>query len=336
MHAETGVHIKPLACRLYPFVPTPGAESVRLDLRADCPSVAANRGRPLHVHQQAIGQFAEETVTRPMRILPAWGGERPLTVQEFEAVVSAFEGLLSRTPLSLRGRLRAGTILLDLLYAARISKVRDERFVEMMDLLAQAVVQEAQSDEQQRPGLSLRPGRLFRQWLFLHAIADDPADLEAGRLQRWRRSWTRYRQSRRFVEASGPIPPLRPDWPPTEFEAVDRVDRGDDADLEPLIRSMRVKLEAHAFCGPGYYGYDLLGGLTALWLLPAVVGWFARLAAVAAGRSVLSADDLMAGLRRAHHTFGVSPVFARISERLRLKALARPGIAGRLLDRYGP
>jgi hypothetical protein len=129
---------------------------------------------------------------------------------------------------------------------------------------------------------------------------------------------------------------LRPDWPPTEFEAVDRVDRGDDADLEPLIRSMRVKLEAHAFCGPGYYGYDLLGGLTALWLLPAVVGWFARLSAVAGGRSVLSADDLMAGLRRAHHTFGVSPVFARISERLRLKALARPGIPGRLLDRYGP
>src|SRR5690606_24846227 len=31
LHAETGVYIKPLACRLYPFVPSPGAGTVRLD-----------------------------------------------------------------------------------------------------------------------------------------------------------------------------------------------------------------------------------------------------------------------------------------------------------------
>jgi hypothetical protein len=71
-------------------------------------------------------------------------------------------------------------------------------------------------------------------------------------------------------------------------------------------------------------------------MLPAVVGWLARREAVKAGHEALTAEDVLAGVRQAHHTFGVSPVFARISERMRLRALARPGIPAALLARYGP
>lgn len=335
LHAETGVHSKPLACRLYPFVPTPGAGSVRIDLRADCPSVAANRGRSLNVHQKEIAGLVQETVTRPMSAAPEWLGGRQLTIQEFEALTAGFLKILDRASLCYRDRLRAGCILLDLLYAAKIGKVRDERFVELMDLLVEAVLDEVTEPGGAAPVLPVRAGRLFRQWLFLHAVADDPADLAAGRVTKMRRSWRRYQQARRFADETGPLPPVRANWPQTTFEVLTQVQPAEDRHLEPLIRSMGVKLDTHAFCGPGYYRRDALTGLTALWLLPALVGWFARLTAVAARRDAIASEDLLAGVRQAHHTFGVSPVFTRISERMRLHAFARPGIPAAILARYG-
>ncbi len=336
LHAESGAELKPLACRLYPFVPTPGAGSVRLDLRADCPSVAANRGRPITVHGPEIRDLVRETGVHAMAAIPSWPGARPLTASEFDTVVEAFLACLKKTSLSLRARLQAGCHLLDLFYQVRPEKVRDERFNQLVrDTLAPAAIAQAQESQ---PGgeVRKRAGRLFRQWLFLHSLADDPAHLDDRRWQRVRRSWQRYGQSKCFARGAGPVPRLRPDWPETSFEAVTAVLPAPDDSLEPLCRSLTLKLDAHAFAGPGYFGYDLITGLTALWLLPAVVGWFARLAAVKAGRGQLAAGDILDGVRRAHHTFGVSPVFTRISERLRLRALAREQVPGVLLAAYGP
>jgi lysine-N-methylase len=335
LHKETGVAVKPLACRMYPFVPSPGAGSVRLDLRADCPSIAQNQGRSLTRFSGEIAGYAEETFARPMFAQPEWGTGRQLSDDEFAAVVAVFSGLLARETLSWRERLRAGHRLLDLLYAVQIRKIRDERFGELLQLLNEAVLDEDGSTEA-APALPERTGRLFRQWLFLHAIADDPEDLVLRGLAKLRRSWARYGQSRQFAAGTGPVPLVRPDWPATTFEAVATVGPAADELLEPLCRSMRVKLEAHAFCGPAYFGCDVLSGLTALWMLPALVGWFARVEAVKVDHASLQADDMLAGLRRAHHTFGISPVFARISEKLRLKAFAKPGIVAAVMARYGP
>jgi len=99
---------------------------------------------------------------------------------------------------------------------------------------------------------------------------------------------------------------------------------------------MQVKVDAHAFCGPRYYGVDVIHGLTALWLLPAITGWLARAVAVKRKQDKVVSEELIEGLRKAHHTFGVSPVFARISERLRLHAFARPGVPAGLLAIFGP
>lgn len=337
LHAESGLETKPLVCRRYPFVPTPGVDSVRVDLRADCPSVAANKGRSLSVHASMIADLAAETGATVMTRPPVWRGGRPITVREFTAIVAAFEGLLRKGSLPLRTRLAAGCRLLDLLCTVSVRKVRDERFVELMTLLAAAAVEETPSaGRSPAPPLPRRAARLFRQWLFLHAVADDPEALDAGFFRKLTRSWSRFHQARRFAAGVGPVPAMAPDWPRTDFESIERVEVGPDETLEPLCRSLRLKLDAHAFAGPGYFGYDLLSGLTALWLLPAVTGWFARLAAVSARRHTLTGEDVLAGLQRAHYTYGVSPVFARISERLRLRALARPGIPGALLVAYGP
>lgn len=349
LHAETGAAVKPLACRMYPFVIVPGVGSARLDLRMDCPSVAANEGRTLSAHAAEVGRLAAESeITKGSPRVPAWGSERPLSAEEFGAVVSAFDGLLQKTGEPLRLRLQAGAHLLDLMYATRLEKVRGERFFELIRLIVQAALEEARESwearivaeaedlEPDRPVLPSRAGRLFRQWLFLHTLYDDPLAQPAGRLARFARSWQRYRESRQFAAGRGTVPRMRPHWPDTTFEAVAAVQAAPEAALEPLGRALRLKLDAHAFAGPAYFGYDLLGGLTALWLLPGVAGWLARLAAVKRGADQLSAEDVLAGVRQAHHTFGISPVFAKVSERLRMRGLARPGIPGAILNDYAP
>lgn len=161
----------------------------------------------------------------------------------------------------------------------------------------------------------------------------DPYECAAAPL---RHSWERYGQARRFAAGTGPVPMMATDWPETTFEAVGQVQHAPETALEPVVRSMRLKLDAHVFAGPAYFGYDLLTGLTALWLSPALVGWFARLAAVRRGSRVLESDDVLAGLRQTHLTFGVSPVFAWISERLRLHSLARSGVPAAILRAYAP
>lgn len=336
LHAETGPASKPLACRAYPFTAAPGADGVRIDLRMDCPSVAGNEGRTLSVHQAEIARLAREAqVTEGFKTAPEWGtAKRVLSADEFLAVAHAFETILQAND-PLRLRLRAACELLDLLYAIQANNVRELRFIELMDLLASASLEEARNPEKQ-PVLGRRAGRLFRQWLFLHTVADDPDALARGRLARLRSSWKRYGCARRFAGARGRVPRMRPDWPETTFAAVAAVASGDDEAWEPLERSIRLKLDAHAFAGPGYLGFDVLRGLTALFLMPAVVAWLARLTAVGQGRPVVSRDDVIAGVRQTHYTFGVSPVFVSISEQLRLRALAHPGVPAAVLATCGP
>jgi lysine-N-methylase len=333
LHAESGRGAKPFACRLYPFVPTPSPSGMRLDLRADCPSVAANRGRSLNVHEGQVSAMAAESGIPAVVATPWWGSQRAAAPAEFDAVADRLVRVLDRRGLTFRARLVAGASLLDDLYEIRFQKLTPEQVVDVLELLCAHVLSEPGDADGQ---LGARSRRLFGQWLFLHGIADDPEELRHGRLTRLRRSWSRYLQSRRFADLTGPVPRLAPDWPDTTFEELVSVRPAEDAALEPLVRSMRVKLEARAFAGPSYFGADILSGLTALWLLPGVVGWLARLHAVGAGRDMLSAEDVLEGVRRAHHTFGVSPVFTRISERLRLRALSRPGIASGVLRWYGP
>jgi len=336
LHAETGVDTKPLACRLYPFVPTPGADGVGLDLRCDCPSVAANKGRSLATHGRLIAELAAEVGARAMSEPPPWPGARSITAGEFDAVVEAFDSLLRRGSLLYRTRLRAGAQLLELLYTLRVRRIRDERFVELMELLSTSAAEEGEQGHPPGPVPPRRASRLFGEWLFLHAVTDDPAALDTSLSTKLARSWRRYGQARRFARGKGPVPPMAADWPNTTFETVASVAAAPDDALEPVTRILRLKLQAHAFAGPAYFRYDLLSGLTALWLMPALVGWFGRLGALAAGRHALTPEDVLEGLRRVHHTYGVSPVFGRISERLRLRTLSKPGVPTALLAAYGP
>lgn len=334
IHAESGAGLKPFACRLFPFVPVPGVGELRLDLRGDCPSIAANRGRKVSAHRAEALSLAREQGVSLLTASPPWNGIR-LDASEYEALIGAIDACLTSPSLPPRGRLRAAAHLLDLLHAARPRRVRGERLIELMTLLSTAAIEQAQA-----PAVEKAPPRrvdhLFRQWLFLHAIVDDPRALDSNLLERLLRSWRRYAQVRRFARGVGDVPPIRDDWAGLTFEQVAAIAPAPDEAFEPLIRAMRVKLHAQAFAGPAYFHYDLLPGLAALLMAPALVGFFARVIAARAGRTGLTADDVLEGLRQVFHTFGVSPVFARISERMRLVGLARPGAVTAINRKYSP
>lgn len=272
----------------------------------------------------------------PMIAAPSWRGSLKLSSREFVAVTEAFLRLVRKNPLGLRDRLRAGCRLLETLYEVQPGRVRGERFEELMSLLSEGAV--AQAGEAAVPGPSLRRrmDKLFGQWLFLHAVADDPRLVRAWLPVKILRSWRRYGQSRAFVRGCGPVPEVCPGWPRVAFEQVAAVQPAPEDALEPVCRFIQIKLDAHAFAGPAYYCHDVIHGLTALWLFPAIAGWFARLRAAGAGRAALIADDVVDGVRTAAATFGVSPVFARPSERFRLRALAVPDVPSALFARYGP
>jgi hypothetical protein len=294
----------------------------------------------MNAHQSAINAMADEVGAHPVADSAQWLDQRSLTGEELTALAKAFDRILQAEGLPVRSRWYAGTMLLDMLYEVTVKAVTGDRFAELTEMLAEAVLAEV-ADQGEDAGedaaaLSRRQGRLFGQWLFLHGLADDPAESATGFTRHLWRSWGLFFQSRRFARWRGPVPQLSRDWPDTDFETVAQIEAASDDALEPLLRAMRLKLDSRAFCGPGFLDYDILSGLTALWLMPALTGWFSRLEAVAAGRSALTSEDVLAGLRRTNRTFGVSPALRRLSERLRLKALARPGVVASILRRFGP
>ncbi|MDH7570856.1 MAG: YkgJ family cysteine cluster protein [Armatimonadota bacterium] len=70
IHAQFGAEAKPFACRPYPFVFLPAGPEVRVSLRFDCPSVAANTGRPLPQHHDEAAVLAARALPPEARDLP--------------------------------------------------------------------------------------------------------------------------------------------------------------------------------------------------------------------------------------------------------------------------
>ena len=62
IHSKHGEAAKPLACRLYPFAIHPSGNALRVSLRFDCPSVAANDGKPVTERRRELRHLAAAVV----------------------------------------------------------------------------------------------------------------------------------------------------------------------------------------------------------------------------------------------------------------------------------
>ncbi len=58
IHAKFGEPAKPLACQVYPYALHPGGRKLALSLRFSCPSVVANKGRPVSLQVRELKRIA--------------------------------------------------------------------------------------------------------------------------------------------------------------------------------------------------------------------------------------------------------------------------------------
>jgi lysine-N-methylase len=328
IHGRFGFAAKPLACRAYPFMPLPVGDTVRLDLRFDCPSVAVNQGRPLAAQRAEIAALVGSalTVTRldpvPVRAELTWPQEA------LDQVTAIVESLLSQDGLCLTGRIAAAVNLVAGLDTPRLSEITADEVQPLLATTLVAVSRMAQQDPLHRRRLPSGVRTMFRQLLGLYGRVD--------RLAQPVSPWTRSRQAAALAWGRGRVPALRGDWPRVRFAALEGAWGPLDAEVEAVFtRFYRLKLGAQAFCGVGFFGYPYLAGLQALWLTYPALLWCARLFAAGDGRHELRASDAERALQVIDHRHGRSPQMALPGEQRRLAALCERETLRALIVAYG-
>jgi len=330
IHAKFGAEAKPLACRAYPFKHIPTGDGVRIDLRYDCPAVAANDGQPLTEYRAELEALATEVIhgdpaeMAPPRFTEAiylpWGHAARVT--------DLFLRLLAAEEFDLTTRVVGCVDAIELLGSLRI----DQLDAPALEVLLNTIYQKATATMRVNPLERNAPPALvltaFRQHLCLY-----------GREDRWgakssffQRLWLYLR----MVDGGGFVPRLRADFPRVPFFILeDPLGIPPDAVVEPIARCLRLRLESMGYFGPNFYHYPLLDGLGALFLTYPMTCWFARAYAVGRKLPAPDADCMARGVQLANHAYGISPVQNLPVERARLASLCKRQTLRKLVAWYG-
>jgi len=325
IHAEFGLVEKPIACQMFPFSVTPGPRDAAIGLSFACGSVAASRGAELATHRRdvlrMVGHLPETLEPAPIGLAADLEAEEG----EVEAIVARVDRWLARAELPLAIRLDGFAWLAQSLQAARLGRVRGERFVELVDTLVGALPDELALLPIDPPSRGQR--RLARQAVF--ARVEDP---KIGRMVtrgRLRSVLDQLVRSRRFSAGRGAAPALGPDWPAgLRLEGAERVagvgESGELAAIDDLVtRWMRTAVRGRRRWGAGHYGFPVPLGLVALAVDVAAAGWLARLRASSRGEgAAVRHEDAVAAVGRVDRTSGRAPWLGSRAERLRLGWLA--------------
>lgn len=141
IHKSFGAEAKPQTCRDFPFRYTITPRGVFLGLSMACPSVRANRGRPISAQRQWIAQnfataLSVRTIGEPVRLTASL----LINFEAYEHIESCLRELLAIETLSLDDRLIGGNVFLQLLERALMELCRDEAVApEGHDVSARAV-----------------------------------------------------------------------------------------------------------------------------------------------------------------------------------------------------
>ena len=336
LHAEIGPEAKPVVCRLYPFTLVPSGGRWLAGWRFDCPSIARSRGGPIATHRKELNKL------RGLLPAPAvaTGGEvalkrnRPAGKREVDALLDPLNRWLGDEGRSWNDRLVGAACLIETLQSANLSAVRDERFVELIEMLAPDLPLAVTRQRTEAP--TRRQHALFRQLAFAHT--------EHLTLHEYRSLWTRLSRrfgqlgsARRFRRGVGRVPPLPGADAEVTFDAVHRVGPASDdakAVSDMVGRFVRMRVVSRYQFGPPYYGWPVLDGLRALWMSVGILGWLARCFAAGRGAPVLGEPDVVLALALVDGAIGRSPSLGTVAERLRLDWLANDSGIERLLHAY--
>lgn len=329
IHAKFGEAGKPLACRIYPYAFHPSGKSFAVSLRFSCPSVVANRGKPVVQQLGEIRRIAEA-------VIPA-GAEKSapplLTMRDridwsdLLAFNEALDHTLADPTAPLVVRIVRAVTWTTLVGQSSFDKLRGPRIRELIGLLMEA----ARIDVPGLPAKVDEPspvGRLyFRTLVAQYARKDTVADLTAGLLGRWRL----FRAILKFTRGRGNIPPLQPIFQSVPFDSLESEFGPLDAETDAILtRYFRVKIQGLHFCGPAYYDIPFVEGFHSLALMLPVTLWLARWLAVGAGRNRLTVEDVSTALTIADHHHGYSPALGQSAARSRVRWLTQSGDLNRL------
>jgi lysine-N-methylase len=334
IHAKFGEAAKPLACRIYPYAFHPAGKKITVSLRFSCPSVTANRGRP-------VAEQRDELKTLERLVVPDGAEDIPppeispghtLDWTDTLKIVDRLERQIVEGTGSVAFRLISALQLVDLLGQSRFEKIRGPRLAEFLEIISAASTGEMPAD----PSAIAEPspvGRIqFRLLCAQYARRDTLADRDAG----WRGRWQLFRAALRFTRGKGLVPPLQPAFSPVPFADLESSFGPLPPDAEEmLIRYLRVKLHGLHFCGRAYYHVPLVEGFQSLALVVPVVMWLARWLAASRGGRQLELDDVSQALNIADHHHGYSPVFGQAGFRGRVRLLARLNDISKLAAWYG-
>jgi lysine-N-methylase len=332
IHAKFGEAAKPLACRVYPYAFHPASQAITVSLRFSCPSVVANRGRPVLAQKPDLKALEKLVVPpgaermTPPEIAP---GQR-LDWADTLKIVDRLDRLLAgdRTPVLIR--LLVALRFVDLLGQARFEKVRGARLNDFLEIIGEAARGEAPDTLQTVPAPGGTGRMQFRLLAAQYARKDTFA--ETG----WRNRWRLFRAALKFTRGQGLVPPLQDGFSAVPFADLERPFGPLSPEIdEMLTRYLRVKVAGLHFCGAAYYGTPLVEGFQSLALIVAAVLWIARWLAASSGRRVISADDFARALAIADHHHGYSPAFGQAGFRGRVRLLARLDEIARLVAWYG-
>ncbi len=296
-----GAHVKPFACRLFPFVLIPAGDHWRVGMRFSCPSVAANRGQPMvdsakdvaklsRLLEQHVGRSADSAPT------PLLDTGRELSWPDVCRLVQVLVEIVQDRGDRLERRLRKCLALARICGETRVEGLSGEQLTECLQLLRVGVDMEVPREAADLPPPS-RLGRvLFRTLLAIFARRDRGMHRASGiwrRLGRVRAGW-------RFVRGRGCVPRVNEFLAATSFAEVERCSPMLPEIDETLERYYVVKLNSLQFFGPPNFDLPFWAGLDSLILTMPMILWLRRAIAGLSGvqavqQAIELVDDHFAG-----------------------------------------
>jgi len=333
IHARFGEAAKPLACRIYPFAFHPTAKGVTVSLRFSCPSVVANKGKPVQDRRGELLGLAKAVVPEQLvePLPPRISTKESVDWKDFARFVAALDAGFAETGTPFVQKLWRTLTWIDLIGQAQFGALKGNRIGEFLDL----IVQSARMDVAELPTVLASPSKLnamqFRLLVGQYARKDTfAADRSLrGRLRMLRASWS-------FARGKGNLPALQEGFREVPFAAVESVAGTLAPDAEEIFtRYFRVKIQGLHFCGPAYYDVPLVEGFQSLALVFPAVMWLSRWLAASAERGEFTTDDVARALAVADHHHGYSPLFGSRAFRRRVRLLAAAGDIAKLCLQYG-
>lgn len=316
IHKEHGEPEKPWACRMFPFQVLPTANGNQLTMRRNCPSAAANKGRPLRQHidyvrSLAAKVFPEKGKIAPPRIVPG----APTNWADSKRVTDALQRMML-AELPIVRRLIHGLEFCESLAGANPHALSGTKLRDAIRIFEEDAMSSGGKWFKDRIAPDGPASVLFRQsaaeYMRFHPnLGDRP-----GMRERVRLFWAGIRMAR----GKGQVPKIHPDLPPARFDDLEQPLGPLPPEVMQPIQSYFESMAASTqYCGAGRAGWSVVDGFRALALAYPVAMYALRWFSAGRTPTVADAVNVVCLVDRSHYY----PLLSGSRHRRRLHLLAK-------------